>query len=267
MSFEIVGDVHLSACIYCSSEQQLSDEHIVPYGLHGEWILRNGSCRPCSVATSAVEGRCIHRHYRGIRDRFGAPSRNKRPKVKSFEQKVGQTVEHVNIAVEQAPFILADYQLQLPLLMVGKHSKPTTLSFTIVGATVDEKNLGGMKIPFTEDYISFARMHEKIGHAAAYGTIGGKAITPYLVPYILGVKTDHATVFGGIDSSRTKGTALHELEIKVEHSNDGELLVVAYIRLFATLGGSTMVVVVGKTDESRLKNAGWHFNNGCLTKQ
>ena len=50
---EVVGQV--GRCIYCLATVDLGNEHIVPYGLNGPWILRDASCRRCATITSAFE--------------------------------------------------------------------------------------------------------------------------------------------------------------------------------------------------------------------
>jgi HNH endonuclease len=43
-------------CIYCGSTQTpLTDEHVVPYALNGNWVLPKASCKDCSVITGRVE--------------------------------------------------------------------------------------------------------------------------------------------------------------------------------------------------------------------
>ncbi len=65
------------ACIYCGSRSDLRDEHIIPYGLEGELVLRRATCvgvdprerSPQRVGAQRLEGalgrapslrRCIH---------------------------------------------------------------------------------------------------------------------------------------------------------------------------------------------------------------
>jgi len=35
----------IGKCIYCGSTEALSDEHIIPLGLNGAWILEQASCK------------------------------------------------------------------------------------------------------------------------------------------------------------------------------------------------------------------------------
>src|SRR6185436_305115 len=46
-------------CIYCGSKENLSDEHVVPFGLGGNAILPEASCHSCSAITSAFEGKVL----------------------------------------------------------------------------------------------------------------------------------------------------------------------------------------------------------------
>ena len=46
-------------CVYCGAITELSDEHIVPFGLGGRWVLPKASCSVCSVKTSRIERTCL----------------------------------------------------------------------------------------------------------------------------------------------------------------------------------------------------------------
>jgi len=47
------------ACIYCGSSDDLTDEHVVPYGLGGKMILPKSSCRRCAMITGQFEGKVL----------------------------------------------------------------------------------------------------------------------------------------------------------------------------------------------------------------
>lgn len=65
-------------CIYCGSEEQnLTDEHIIPFGLGGKLVLPKSSCKSCAKITSQFEMESQRAHYGGLRALFGFPSRKK----------------------------------------------------------------------------------------------------------------------------------------------------------------------------------------------
>src|SRR6266508_6142095 len=50
---QVIGTA--DACIYCGAREDLRDEHVIPYGLEGEYVLRQASCRECEKLTSRFE--------------------------------------------------------------------------------------------------------------------------------------------------------------------------------------------------------------------
>jgi HNH endonuclease len=49
----------VGSCIYCGEKEGLSDEHVIPYGLGGNLILRKASCHTCAKITSNLELRLL----------------------------------------------------------------------------------------------------------------------------------------------------------------------------------------------------------------
>src|SRR5229473_1218955 len=46
----------IGKCIYCgTTEGDLTEEHVTPFGLSGRLVLLNASCRSCAKITSALE--------------------------------------------------------------------------------------------------------------------------------------------------------------------------------------------------------------------
>jgi 5-methylcytosine-specific restriction endonuclease McrA len=46
---------NVNRCIYCGTLENLTDEHIIPYGLGGRSILPKASCSECSNITTNFE--------------------------------------------------------------------------------------------------------------------------------------------------------------------------------------------------------------------
>jgi hypothetical protein len=70
--YEAVG-----RCIYCDARADLSDEHIVPFGLGGNLILPRASCPTCSNITSRLERTVLTGPLRSVRVFRGIQSRRK----------------------------------------------------------------------------------------------------------------------------------------------------------------------------------------------
>ena len=51
----IPESMSVDRCINCGSTRELTDEHVMPRGLSGRWIIKHGSCKSCAKITSAFE--------------------------------------------------------------------------------------------------------------------------------------------------------------------------------------------------------------------
>jgi len=69
-------------CVYCSSKDELSDEHIIPFALSGSYILVNGSCEDCRKITNSFEQPLLRGLFYDYRAYSGLKSRTK---LKGFE--------------------------------------------------------------------------------------------------------------------------------------------------------------------------------------
>jgi len=94
----------IGRCIYCGkTDQSLSDEHIVPYGLNGEWILGRASCKGCRQITSGfetdVQRNCLleTRAKLGLRTR----GRHNRPKEFSLFVKRDHQEEEIRVPIQE----------------------------------------------------------------------------------------------------------------------------------------------------------------------
>jgi len=73
---QVIGTA--DACIYCGTREDLRDEHVIPYGLEGEYVLRQASCRDCETMTASFE-RAVLRHLL-LPARTSLEIRTRRPK-------------------------------------------------------------------------------------------------------------------------------------------------------------------------------------------
>jgi len=79
----------IGKCIcYGTTAEPLQDEHVVPYGLNGPWILREASCPKCAAITSAFEGSVLRGFLREIRSALGFKTRRKKQQPKTFSLSV-----------------------------------------------------------------------------------------------------------------------------------------------------------------------------------
>src|SRR5262245_1110250 len=85
-------------CIYCdTADGPLSKEHVIPFGLGGNFILPRASCKACAKITSAFERTCLRQMYGDLRTKYGAPSRRPKKRPKYIPLIVNRGGEHVQI--------------------------------------------------------------------------------------------------------------------------------------------------------------------------
>ena len=67
----------IGSCIYCDTNEDLTNEHFLPYGLGGKEILKKASCKTCAKETSQIEERLMRGIWRPYRQALNLPSRSK----------------------------------------------------------------------------------------------------------------------------------------------------------------------------------------------
>jgi len=67
----------VNLCIYCSATDALSEEHIVPFGLGGRWVLPKASCAGCASKTSTFEQTCQRTMFGPMRMYYDLPARRR----------------------------------------------------------------------------------------------------------------------------------------------------------------------------------------------
>jgi hypothetical protein len=65
-------------CIYCGATSDLRKEHIIPYALQGEFVIRNGSCAGCAALTGRFEERILRGAWLPVRIALGLRTRSPR---------------------------------------------------------------------------------------------------------------------------------------------------------------------------------------------
>jgi hypothetical protein len=66
----------LGKCIYCGAIDNLTDEHVLPYAMGGQLVLKESSCTQCARVTGALEQRLLRGHWWPYRKKLGLRSRN-----------------------------------------------------------------------------------------------------------------------------------------------------------------------------------------------
>lgn len=256
----------VSRCIYCGAGEGLSDEHIIPFGIGGRWILPRASCANCARITGAFEGVCQRTILGPLRMYYDLPSRRRkqRPKKLPLKVKVDPNDEWTFMDVDQDvyPFLVLLPILDLPDAISGKRTEgergAKVRTLWVRGASFRDglfehmdglaAELGVAMIEPTATFSApeFIRMLAKVAHGFAVAELGLDAFTPFLLPIIKDNDTSGTVEYvGGVTRNEPAASELHGLSI-IRHPSISQDLVVVRIRLFACLGTPTYAVAVGR---------------------
>src|SRR5262245_46504142 len=111
-------------CIYCgTTEGQLTKEHIIPFGLGGNWILPQASCSTCSGITRDVEQFCLRPMLGPFRIRLKLPTRRpkERPTILPLEYvRTDGVRERSTVPAEEFPGVCFGFRWSAPGLLRGQ---------------------------------------------------------------------------------------------------------------------------------------------------
>ncbi len=236
-------------CIYCGDRNEpLSREHIIPYGLNGNFTLKNASCDNCANITKRFEEEYLRGPIWAVRSLLKFTSR--RPAPETIPLNVGST--QVLIPPYDYPAVLILPALDTPGIM--QNLQPGceircnywTRVFQVDAAKL--RKYGVLEAWSTPTYLpNLARNLAKIAHAYAAAELGVDGFEPFLLDIILNGSEKPWFLVGGyldIPPAAEKGS-LHSVELLSYTVEDMPDLLVAEIRLFAEYGAPVFRVVVG----------------------
>jgi len=212
-------------CAYCSSTEGLTNEHIIAYGLGGELIFRNSSCKTCNKATTKVEDFVLRRYLGPLRSYLALPSRkpNQRPdgyKLKLISR-ARQWTQKVSIAKHPGNVRFVVFA-ELPGRIAGRPLDHPTWSVRLVEASLfpdSARRLAALGAHAAEDVVTLkatdiSRMIAKIGHSFAIAELGHVAFEETFVNHL--VKTEapdwNHWVGGYPRPNGSSAKTLHELK-------------------------------------------------------
>jgi hypothetical protein len=256
----------VNCCIYCGATQALSDEHIIPFGLGGRWILPKSSCMECAKKTSAFERTCQRTMFGPLRMYYDLPTRRpkERPKKLPLKVKLTSDVEWSFIDVNQEvyPFLILFPLLQMPDELSGHTTSgergAAAKQFWIRGASFRDGIMPHLETLATELNVAeimpaanfsvpeFFRMLAKIAHAFATAEMGMSSFSPFLAPMICQADTSNSVQYiGGLQNAEPATAEIHELSFG-SHMFDRPDIVAVRLRLLSALETPTYYVAVGR---------------------
>ena len=250
-------------CIYCGSTAVLSDEHIIPLGLGGRFVLPRASCPSCSIETSKFERTCLRTMYGPLRLLYDLPSRRKKGRPEKLRLKVKYTPtqdwEFIAIPQERFPFLITFPYLGMPRIFTGSPISaapgPVTQRLWIRGASPSynfhellqslsvELKVHSIMPESSADVPSFCRMLAKIALAFAVAERGINSPTNGISAYARGDDLPNCLHYiGSKEQDEPPDERLHNLSFIDIGSTD---FLTVRIRLLSKLGTPTYYVVVG----------------------
>lgn len=246
----------VGTCIYCGTTHgKLSKEHIIPFGLGGNWILPSASCSVCAKVTSESERFCLRPMLGPFRIRLNLPTRrpSDRPDKLPIEYiRVDGSREESSVPASEFPLCCIGYRFPPPGILRGVPSSENFEGELVVRQVLDELRPHitpeGQRVKLgTINMLQFARMLAKIGHSYAVAQLGLDAFEPMLPDLILGKHASAPELVGGDASGPVPETepCLHHVYLQ-DCLSSGTKYVLATIRLFAFVGMPRYHVVVGR---------------------
>ena len=116
-TFDAVG-----SCIYCGATEQLSNEHIIPFGLGGRAVLPQASCSACASETGKVELRLLRSgNWWPLRRALDLATRHAKKQPHSFKVQVTAAGRSLvaEIPIPLHPLIVVMLEFDPPTFLSG----------------------------------------------------------------------------------------------------------------------------------------------------
>lgn len=254
----------VNVCIYCRANRDLSDEHIIPFGMGGRLVLPKASCRTCSKITSEIERTCLRKMYGPLRLLYGLPSRRTKDRPSSLPLKVrrreGDEWSIALVPQERYPFLVTFPYFSIPGLLAGDEQKnslgPVTDRIWIRGASPfhdfgsllaklgRELKVHELQPDSDLDVAAFCRLLAKIAIGYVAALHGASEVPSTLTSMVIENKLEGCRHFiGSSVSDEPAVNRLHDITTGTFRPFD---VPVVRIRLLAKLGTPTYWVALGK---------------------
>lgn len=245
-------------CIYCgvttytSEGGALHEEHIVPLAINGNYVFPEASCRECEQITGRNEAAIMRGGFRAVREYLQLRSRTKkRPSELPLFNVNRNDGNKVMVPIEDYPVMWMIPRFDLPgLLQPPGYEAPGNPAPWSTAINFDHDKLAKHGITYFTtnqmDIFAYVRMIAKIGHALAVSRYGANHFVPFLRHIILHEAGPEAFEYiGGRPETPHDTEELHGLTLRTLRVGT-RILLVAEIRLFATLGAPIHLAVVGE---------------------
>jgi len=245
-------------CIYCRATQvPLTDEHVVPYGLNGNWVLPKASCQNCAVITGRIEQEILRGELRHLRTALHFQTRRRGERPPTVRLRADN--RDVEIPISDCPIIMPFIRFPVAGLLENRPSKNGIDVIGQVGVRwgpdpqefADQRGYHQLSFGKTIAPPIFARMIAKIGYAHAVARFGLEAFRNDLVTdVILGRSQRIGDVVGCVQQDfpvfhNPNDHVLQPVIYKGGLSGDDRLLAIR-VKLFAGCPTPVYEVIAGR---------------------
>lgn len=243
----------VGGCIYCrksADEVALEDEHILPLGLGGMWVLPKASCRECAAITGKDEARVLRGGLRAARQVLEYPSRSPKgpERLPLFcvnddeDSQLLVDIEHYPILL-QLPRYAGPLLVQLPGHLTTPESPWAQMLRLDPAVLHDEYGIRSCAVSCIDAH-AFARMLAKVAHGLAVAELGRGGFVPYLPPVILGNDPQFLKFVGSVQEAEPATTESFAMNLAT-FGEAPNRVITAQLRLFADRGAPGYRIIVG----------------------
>jgi len=190
-------------CIYCGSTTSLEEEHIVPYSLHGHFVLPEASCRLCArVINEQIETPLLREMLLPIRTALGTRTRKPKDRPRDFGvtlRAADKTERHVRVPVKDANIFAFGLNMPEPGILAGRPANTAVECESVLNLYNPSRTLDAVQPGRSElmqlasfDHAVLLRFLAKVAHGYAVAEYGIDAFDHLLPSCILGVPTKAA---------------------------------------------------------------------------
>jgi hypothetical protein len=183
-------------CIYCGSTENLGNEHIIPYGLNGQWILPKASCKKCAEITKQFEEDVLRNLFLEIRTSLGLKTRNieHRPTLLPLIVLKEDTEEVLSLPPNEHFTTACLLEYPLPAYIDGRNYKEEVevIAYSIISFKkspndiIEKYNISEIKIKaFLKNAYSFPRLLAKIAYGFTVAQFGLDSLEESFLPKII----------------------------------------------------------------------------------
>jgi hypothetical protein len=261
---EVIGSKRyrpVGQCIYCGATQTalapLTDEHVIPYALNGNWVLPRASCRKCAVITGAVEHEVLRGELWHLRAALNFQTR--RPAERPATVQLRADDRDVEVPISDCPIAMPFIRFPTAGLLDNRPSKKGIDAIGQVliswgsdpGQFARQRGFHELSFQKTLSPASFARMIGKIGYAHFVARFGLDALQDELVTDVILGRSQYIGDVVGCTQSKfptPKNPIDHILQPVIYKGglSGNDRLVAIRVKLFAGSPTPVYEVIIGK---------------------